>query len=285
MNKIDNKEIKQFQLKAIDLRMAVVDMISKSDICSGHFGGSLSPAEIMAVLYFHEINIDPSNPKWELRDRFVLSKGHAVPVLYAALAERGYFSKSILRSYREKDSILQGHPDCQKTPGLDTSSGSLGQGLSIGLGMALAAPKNNQYKVYVLLSDGEMQEGMVWEAAMAAAHHKASNLIALVDCNDLQVDGKISDIMNIEPLSDKWKAFGWDVQLVNGHNVTELLEAFAVAKNSIKPVVIICKTVKGKGVSFMENNIDWHCTAITPELHDQAIKELENAKKAIEIGY
>jgi len=273
-------EIRSLHLKAIELRQSVIDMISNSDICSGHFGGSLSPAEIIAVLYFHEMRVDPSNPQWEERDRFVLSKGHAVPVLYAALAECGFFPRSILRKYREKDSILQGHPDCQKTPGLDTSSGSLGQGLSIGLGMALAASRAKPYNVYVMLSDGEMEEGMVWEAAMAAAHYNTINLTALVDYNNLQVDGKISDIMAIEPLADKWKSFGWTVFTVDGHSIAELLSSFENRKHVVKPAVIICKTTKGKGVSFMENDIEWHCTAITPELRDQAMHELEETKKA-----
>lgn len=284
MKDMEKTEIAGLRLRAVELRKSVIDMISNSDICSGHFGGSLSAAEIVAVLYFHEMNIDPQNPKWDGRDRFVLSKGHAVPVVYAALAARGYFPKSILRKYREKDSILQGHPDCLKTPGLDTSSGSLGQGLSVGLGMALGAGAEKPYQVYVLLSDGEMQEGMVWEAAMATGHYRLKNLTAIVDCNGLQVDGKIEEIMGIEPLSDKWRAFGWEAISVDGNSIEDLLDAFEKRKTLDKPAAILCRTTKGKGISFMENEIDWHCTAITPALRDTAMKELEKAENKLREG-
>jgi transketolase len=266
--------------KACELRLDVVDMISNSDIRSGHFGGSLSAAEIVAVLYWHVMRVDPKNPAWEGRDRLVLSKGHAVPVVYAALAHKGFFDRTILRTYREKGSILQGHPDCLKTPGLDTSSGSLGQGLSLALGMALGARRlGKDFQVYALMSDGETQEGMVWEAAMAASHHKVTNLTAVVDNNGLQVDGPVREIMNIEPLEDKFRAFGWGCVTVDGHNVPSLLAAFEVRKNARdRPFAIIARTVKGKGVSFMENDIKWHCCGIDEELCGKAMAQLEQRR-------
>ncbi len=271
--------------RACELRIDVVDMISNSDIRSGHFGGSLSAAEIVTVLYWHVMKIDPKNPAWEARDRLVLSKGHAVPVVYAALSRKGYFDHGLLRTYREKGSILQGHPDCLKTPGLDTSSGSLGQGLSVALGMALGARRQSgdPYEVYALLSDGEMQEGMVWEAAMAASHHKVNNLTAIVDNNGLQVDGPIQEIMNIEPLEDKFRAFGWNCITVNGHDIGELLAAFEIRnRKRDRPFAIICKTVKGKGVSFMEDDIKWHCCSIDGKSCKEAMDELEVLRSRVD---
>lgn len=269
------------QRKACELRLDVVDMISNSDIRSGHFGGSLSAAEIVAVLYWHVMRVDPKDPGWEQRDRLVLSKGHAVPVVYAALAHKGFFDRGILRTYREKGSILQGHPDCLKTPGLDTSSGSLGQGLSLALGMALGARQlRKDFQVYALMSDGETQEGMVWEAAMAASHHRVTNLTAVVDNNGLQVDGPVREIMNIEPLEDKFRAFGWGCITVDGHDVASLLAAFEVRKSAReRPFAIIAKTVKGKGVSFMENDIKWHCCGIDEELCGKAMAQLEQQRR------
>lgn len=268
------------QRKACELRLDVVDMISNSDIRSGHFGGSLSAAEIVAVLYWHVMRVDPKDPGWEQRDRLVLSKGHAVPVVYAALAHKGFFDRGILRTYREKGSILQGHPDCLKTPGLDTSSGSLGQGLSLALGMALGARQlRKDFQVYALMSDGETQEGMVWEAAMAASHHRVTNLTAVVDNNGLQVDGPVREIMNIEPLEDKFRAFGWGCITVDGHDVASLLAAFEVRKSAReRPFAIIAKTVKGKGVSFMENDIKWHCCSIDEDLCGKAMAQLEKRR-------
>jgi transketolase len=280
----NSMSVKDLSRRACELRIDVVDMISNSDIRSGHFGGSLSAAEIVTVLYWHVMRIDPKNPAWEARDRLVLSKGHAVPVVYAALSRKGYFDHSLLRTYREKGSILQGHPDCLKTPGLDTSSGSLGQGLSIALGMALGARRRaaEPYEVYALLSDGEMQEGMVWEAAMAAAHHKVTNLTAIIDNNGLQVDGPIHDIMNIEPLEDKLRAFGWSCITVNGHSIEELLAAFEIRKQKRdRPFAIICKTVKGKGVSFMEDDIKWHCCSIDGKACKEAMDELEVVRSRV----
>ena len=277
-----NEYVTSLQRKACELRLEVVDMISYSDIRSGHFGGSLSAAEIVTTLYWHVMRVDPKNPGWEGRDRLVLSKGHAVPVVYAALAHKGFFDRQILRSYREKGSILQGHPDCLKTPGLDTSSGSLGQGLSLALGMALGARQiGKDYQVYALLSDGETQEGMVWEAAMAASHHKVCNLTAVVDNNGLQVDGPVQEIMNIEPLEDKFRAFGWNCITVDGHDISSLLAAFEVRKSRRdRPFVIIAKTVKGKGVSFMENDIKWHCCGIDEELCNKAMAQLEKIRRS-----
>lgn len=207
-----------------------------------------------------------------------MSKGHSVPIVYTALAHKGYFDREILKTYRERGSILQGHPDAMKTPGLDTSSGSLGQGLSIALGMALGTRHaKKSFNVYCLLSDGEMDEGMVWEAAMAASHYKVSNLTTIVDYNKLQVDSPPSEVMNIEPLEDKWRAFGWKVMAIDGHDIPSLLAAFEIRKTyNDDPVVIICHTTKGKGVSYMENEVGWHCCATNQNLRDQAVEELES---------
>ncbi len=275
-----NDHIALLKRTACELRLEVVDMISNSDIRSGHFGGSLSAAEIVATLYWHVMRVDPKNACLESRDRLVLSKGHAVPVVYAALAHKGFFDRKVLRSYREKGSILQGHPDCLKTPGLDTSSGSLGQGLSIALGMALGARQSGEdYQVYALLSDGETQEGMVWEAAMAASHYKVGNLTAIVDNNGLQVDGLIEEIMNIYPLEEKFRAFGWECTTVDGHDVAALAAAFDARKAVRgKPFAIIAKTVKGKGVNFMENDIKWHCCGIDEKMCREAMDQLEKLK-------
>jgi transketolase len=276
---INSELAKSLQIKAYELRTEVVEMIFGSEGSAGHFGGSMSAAEIVSTLYWHIMKVDPKRPNWEERDRLVLGKGHSVPIVYAALAHKGYFDRAILRTYRDDGSILQGHPDCRKTPGLDMSSGSLGQGLSVALGMALGARHaRKSYQVYALLSDGELEEGMVWEAAMAASHYKATNLTAIVDNNNLQVDGEIGNIMNLEPLADKWRAFGWEVFSVNGHDVPSLLAVFELRqKITAKPVAIICHTVKGKGVSFMENDIEWHCCKISQEERDKAVAELDKA--------
>ncbi|MBU2541806.1 MAG: transketolase [Candidatus Omnitrophica bacterium] len=271
---ISKDKIKKLEEKAKDLRKSIIHMLSLAK--SGHPGGSLSCADILSVLYFHVLNIDPANPAWPERDRFHLSKGHACPVLYAALAECGYFDKSQLSSLRKLGSLLQGHPD-RRTPGIEVASGSLGQGLSVGLGMSLAARLDKlSYRVFVLLGDGEMQEGNVWEAAMAAAHYKCDNLCAIVDQNGFQIDGKVSEIMEIEPLADKWKAFGWHTIVIDGHNIGEILRAFEEAASiKGKPSVIIAKTVKGKGVSFMEHVVDFHGRAPNEEETKKALKELE----------
>ena len=253
-------------------------MLEKSQ--SGHPGGSLSACEILTALYFKEMNIDPTNPPWEDRDRFVLSKGHGAPVLYAALAERGYFPKEELNSLRKINSMLQGHPDMKGTPGVDMTTGSLGQGLSAAGGMALAGKIDKKdYRVYALVGDGEVQEGIIWEAAMSAAHYKLDNLTVFMDHNGLQIDGKNEDVMNIEPIDEKFKAFGWHVIKIDGHNFEEIFAALEEAKNTKgKPTMIIASTVKGKGVSFMENQAGWHGKAPSSEQAQQALEELGGVK-------
>ncbi|MGZ3996481.1 MAG: transketolase [Flavisolibacter sp.] len=259
--------------KAMLIRKSLIEMIHIAQ--AGHPGGSLSAVEIVTALYFYVMNIDPQNPAWEKRDRFILSKGHACPALYAALAERGYFDKKHLATLRQYHSILQGHPDMNKTPGVDMTTGSLGNGLSIGVGMALSSHlKNQQYNVYVLLGDGEIQEGMVWEAAMSAAKYDLNNLVAIIDCNGMQINGWVNDVMRIEPLADKWKSFGWSVLEIDGHDIGEILSAFQTAEKIRGPVVIIAKTVKGKGVSFMENNLEWHGKAPNDREAKCAIAEI-----------
>lgn len=274
MSAVAVRDVAALQKQAGQLRQDVVRMIAKAG--SGHPGGSLSAAEFVTALYFDILqNIDPKNPHREDRDRFVLSKGHCCPVLYAALARRGYFDISHLDRLREYRSILQGHPDMNKTPGVDISTGSLGNGLSVGLGMALSARlKGLEYKVYVLMGDGEQQEGMIWEAAMCAAHHKVKNLIAIVDCNNLQINGTVGEVMNVEPLADKWRAFGWKVLKVDGHDMEAVLNVLDEARSAEGPVVVLGSTIKGKGVSFMENVALWHGQAPTAEQLEQAIEEL-----------
>ncbi|MBI4744612.1 MAG: transketolase [Actinobacteria bacterium] len=243
---------------------------------SGHPGGSLSAADIVSTLYFYQLRHRPAEPKWRERDRFVLSKGHVAPVLYAALAESGYFSRDILWTLRKMGSILQGHPDMKKVPGVEISSGSLGQGLAVANGIALGGKLDQlDYRVYVLIGDGESQEGIVWEAAMFAAHYKLDNVTAILDYNGLQIDGTVSEVMEIRPIVDKWRAFGWHVIEIDGHNVLAIIDAFAEA-NTIKekPTMIVAHTVKGKGVSFMENAIDFHGKAPTKEQMKEALKEL-----------
>lgn len=268
--------------KAVRMRLDIVEMIAEAG--SGHPGGSLSAADIMATLYFAVLNHDPTQPDWPQRDRFVLSKGHAAPVLYAALAEAGYFGRDHLRTLRKLGSILQGHPDSKKTPGVEVSTGSLGQGLSIANGIALGLRLDGSAsRVYCLLGDGECQEGQVWEAAMFAAHHGLGNLIAIVDHNGLQIDGSCEDVMDLGEIEAKFSAFGWMVMEVDGHDVGALLNAFDVAKranegrSSAMPVVLVCRTVKGKGVSFMEGLAGWHGKAPNVEQTAQALKELAGA--------
>jgi transketolase len=249
-------------------------MLEKSQ--SGHPGGSLSSAEILTALYFKEMNIDPTNPKWEDRDRFVLSKGHAAPVLYAALAEKGFFPKEELNNLRKVNSMLQGHPDMKGTPGIDMTTGSLGQGLSAAGGMALAGKIDKKdYRVYSVIGDGESQEGLIWEAAMFAAHYKLDNLTVFLDNNGLQIDGTNDEVMNIEPIDEKFKAFGWNVLKIDGHSINEIIKATEEAKNTKgKPTMIIAKTFKGKGVSFMENQVGWHGKAPSYEDACKALTEL-----------
>ena len=264
------------------LRQDIISMLVTSK--SGHPGGSLSAAEIIATLFFREMRVKPEDPRWADRDRFVLSKGHAAPILYAALAEKGYFPKEELQGLRQIGRMLQGHPDMKKTPGVDMSTGSLGQGLSAANGMALAGKLDGKdYQVFVLLGDGEMAEGQVWEAAMASAHYKLDNVTAVLDFNGLQIDGTTDSVMCSSPLAEKWRAFCWHVIEVNGHDVDALIEAFAEARQvKGKPSMIIAKTVKGKGVSFMENVAGWHGNAPSAEQGEQALKELR--EEALTLG-
>ncbi|MBI2142446.1 transketolase [Candidatus Woesearchaeota archaeon] len=264
------------ELKAIAKEIRRQSLIMTNRANSGHPGGSLSCAEIMAVLFFRQMRYDARNPKWADRERFVMSKGHATPALYAAMAEAGFFPKEELKTYRQLNSRLQGHSSVY-TPGIEICTGSLGQGLSVGNGMALAAKLDNkEYKVYVIMGDGELQEGEVWEAAKSAAHYRLDNVTAIVDRNGLQQNGPTEKLMRIEPLADKFMAFGWHTIEVDGHNVNELINAFELA-GSIKgkPKAIIAKTVKGKGVSFMENVSAWHGKAPNEEQLKQALEEVE----------
>ncbi|MGO0121942.1 transketolase [Desulfothermobacter acidiphilus] len=275
MSSMNREELlARLQVKAKELRRHVVRMTAAAG--SGHPGGSLSAADIVATLYFAVLRLDPAHPTAPDRDRFILSKGHAAPLLYAALAERGFFPPAELLTLRKLGSRLQGHPDMRKLPGVEMSTGSLGQGLSVGVGMALAGRLDGRdYRVYVLLGDGECQEGQVWEAAMAAAHYRLDNLVAILDYNGLQIDGPVSEVMNLEPVADKWRAFGWQVQEIDGHDFGQILEALAAAeKVKGKPSMIIARTVKGKGVSFMEHQADWHGVAPKPEQAEVALKEL-----------
>lgn len=262
--------------KSTELRRHVITMIYEAK--SGHPGGSLSATEIMAVLFYSVLRQRPQDPLWPDRDRFILSKGHAAPILYAVLADLGYFPSSELRTFRQIGSRLQGHPCRTRTPGVE-ASGSLGHGLSIGCGLAYAAKKldHRDSAVYVLLGDGELNEGQVWEAAMFAHHYGLDNLIAIVDRNGLQFVGLTEAVLALEPLAAKWKAFGWDVEeVLNGHDIPALLDAFdRLRADSGRPKVIIANTIKGKGVSFMENDVDWHGTAPNDEQFAAALRELE----------
>ena len=267
--------IENLEKKANIIRKYIIEMISNVE--GGHIGGALSIADIMAVLYFYTLKIDPKNPEWEDRDRLVLSKGHASAAWYAALAERGYFPKKELLTFDHINSRLQGHPDMKRTPGVDMSSGSLGQGISAALGMALAAKYlKKTYRTFVILGDGETQEGQVWEAAMTAAHYKSDNLIVILDYNKLQLFGQTNTIMNIEPVIEKWQVFGWNTIEINGHRINEIIQALENAvKFEGKPTIIVAHTIKGKGVSFMENKVEWHSLPPTEEQAEQALKELE----------
>ncbi|NMC45271.1 MAG: transketolase [Chloroflexi bacterium] len=274
MENLTEAEIKKLNEISRELRCTSLRMIHRRQ--AGHPGGSLSAAEIVAMLYFKIMNIDPHNPNWEERDRFLLSKGHASALAYAALAKRGYFPESDLEHWGELDCHLQGHPDRLKTPGVDMNSGILGHGIAIGAGMALAAgQKGMGYHVYTLLGDGECQAGLVWEGANTAAKFHLSNLTAIVDHNGVQLDGFVQEIMPLEPLAEKWKAFGWHVIEADGHDIAQLFHALMEAKAMReKPSVILARTVKGKGVSFMENKAAWHGAAPNDEQLAQALKEL-----------
>jgi transketolase len=273
-----NLSINELKQVANQIRQDVVVMVHAAK--SGHPGGSLSAADIMAQLYFNEMKIDPENPNMVDRDRFVLSKGHAAPVVYSALARRGYFDPEELVQLRQTGHMLQGHPNMNYVPGIDMSTGSLGQGISAAVGMALAGKLDNaSYRTFALLGDGELNEGLVWEALMSAAHYKLNNLTAIVDYNGLQIDGANEDVMGIKPLDKKFESFGWHVIEVDGHDFEALQNAFAEAKATLdKPSVLIAKTVKGKGVSFMEDQASWHGTAPNQEQLEQAISELGGTK-------
>ena len=267
----DHKGLKDI---ARNIRKDIVSMIHMSK--SGHPGGSLSAVEILTALYFDEMNIDPNNCKMEYRDRFVLSKGHAAPVLYATLAHKGYFDREELKGLRKINRMLQGHPDMKGTPGVEMSTGSLGQGFSVACGMAMASKLDNApWRVYTLLGDGEVQEGIVWEAAMSAAHYKLDNMVAFLDYNGLQIDGKTEDVMNIGSIVDKFKAFGWNVIEKDGHDFDQIFAALDMAKETVgKPTMIIAKTIKGKGVSFMENQAGWHGAAPSDSDLERALLDL-----------
>jgi len=268
------EKIKELESKAKLIRRHIIKMLVIAG--SGHPGGSLSSADIVTCLYFSKLRHSSKDPKWPDRDRFVMSKGHCCPLLYACLAESGYFPVEELWTLRKIGSRLQGHPDMIKTPGVEMSTGSLGQGLAVGNGMALAARLDKKnYRVYVLLGDGEIEEGEVWESAMASTHYRLDNVCAIVDNNGLQIDGPNKEVMNPEPISEKWKSFGWNVININGHNICEILNALDIAEQvKGKPSVIVAKTIKGKGVSFMENVVDFHGKAPTPEEGERALKEI-----------
>ncbi|MBQ3492212.1 MAG: transketolase [Oscillospiraceae bacterium] len=270
-----SSEKKQLQITACKVRMGVIE--STYGAKAGHPGGSLSAAEVYTYLYFKEMNIDPKNPKWEDRDRFVLSKGHTTPGLYSVLANRGFFPVEDLPTFRHIDSYLQGHPNMNMVPGVDMSTGSLGQGVSVATGMALAAKHTGKTnRVYSLLGDGEIQEGQVWEACMAAAHYKLDNLCIIIDNNGLQIDGNIADVMSPYPIVDKLVAFGFEVAAVDGHNFDELEDAFNKARETKgKPFAIVMNTIKGKDVSFMENDAGWHGKAPNDAEYAQAMSELK----------
>ena len=265
---------KELSSVAANVRKNIISMLHQSG--SGHPGGSLSAVEIVTALYFDEMNVDPANPKKENRDRFVLSKGHAAPVVYSVLAEKGFFDKCELLKLRQVDSMLQGHPDMKGTPGVEMSTGSLGQGFSAACGMAMASKmEGSPWRVYALLGDGEVQEGIVWEAAMSAAHYKLDNLVAFLDNNGLQIDVKNEEVLGVDPLGEKFTAFGWNVIEIDGHDFDQIFTALDTAKATAgKPTMILSKTVKGKGVSFMENQAGWHGQAPNDEQKEIALRDL-----------
>jgi transketolase len=266
-------DVKRLEKQAIQTRTDVIHMIAKAG--AGHPGGSLSASDILTALYFHILRVDPKNPQWPDRDRFILSKGHSCPALYSCLARRGFFDPEEMEHLREFGAILQGHPDMHKTPGIDISTGSLGNGLAVGVGMALSARLHHQdYMTYVLMGDGELQEGLVWEAAMAGAHHDLKNLTAIVDCNGVQINGWVNDIMTVEPIGDKWRSFGWKVVEADGHDMKDILTAFHVAKTMRHPTVILMRTVKGRGVSYMEDESGWHGKAPDAAQAEEALTEI-----------
>ena len=279
---MDKKRVTELSIIANNVRKHALTAVYSA--ASGHPGGSLSVADVLTLLYFEVMNVDPKNPKMEDRDRFVLSKGHTAPALYGVLAEKGFIPKEDIKTFRNVNSYLQGHPDMNKVPGVDMSTGSLGQGVSAAGGMALAAKLDNKdYRVYSVLGDGELEEGQVWEQAMFAAHYKLDNFTIFVDNNGLQIDGDISKVMNPNPIDKKFEAFGWHVIKVSAHNFEELMAAVDEAKATKgQPTAIIMKSVKGKNVSFMENNAGWHGSTPNEEQYNQAIAELDEIIKGLE---
>lgn len=279
---MDAVKRKQLKIKACKARMGIIEGVFNAK--SGHPGGSLSCVDIVTYLYFNHMNIDPQNPKMEDRDRFVLSKGHAAPALYSVLSLRGFFPVEEMKTLRKSDSMLQGHPSIKYTPGVDMCTGSLGQGISTACGMALGAKLDGKnFRVYTILGDGEIQEGQVWEAAMFAAAKGLDNLVAVVDNNGLQIDGKISEVNSPYPIAEKFKAFGWNVIEICAHSFDEIDAAFnAAAEFKGKPSVIVANSVKGKGVSFMEDQVSWHGSAPNAEQYEQAMSELSQALKELE---
>ncbi len=268
-------KIEELEKMAKKIRKGIIEEVYKAQ--SGHPGGSLSIADILTVLYFDELNIDEKNPNWEERDRMILSKGHCAPALYSCLANRGFFATEELENFRNINSNLQGHPDMNKIPGVDMTTGSLGQGLSVANGIAIAGKLDSKdYRVYCVLGDGEIEEGQIWEAAMASNKYKLDNLCVIIDNNNLQIDGTIEEVMSSYPIDEKFRSFGFQVINIDGHDIEEIMKAFEVAKNiKGKPTCIIARTIKGKGVSFMENQVDWHGKAPNEEQFKQAMHELE----------
>ena len=279
---MDNNEKRKLQITACKIRMGIIEGVYNAK--SGHPGGSLSIADVLAYLYFKEMKIDPANPKWEDRDRLVLSKGHTAPGLYSALANRGYFPVEYLKTLRKTDSFLEGHPDMKGTPGVDMSSGSLGQGIPVACGMALASKLDgDRFRVYSILGDGELEEGQVWEAAMFASHKKLDTLTAIVDNNNLQIDGELDNVNSPYPIPEKFKAFNWHVIEIDGNDFDQIESAFEEARNTKEqPTAIIMKTTKGKGVSFMENKASWHGAAPNEEQYNIAMAELGEALRELE---
>jgi transketolase len=281
-----NRDIDEVTLRAIarEVRKDILKMTTA--VNSGHPGGSMSAADILVTLYYYKMRHNPENPKWEKRDRFVLSKGHSSPALYSVLARTGYFPLEKLKEFRVLEGDLQGHPSMLTTPGVEISTGSLGHGISAAVGMALALKLDrSDSRVYCMIGDGEAQEGSVWEAAMAASHYNLDNLCVILDNNNLQIDGPVDEVMSIYPTVEKWKAFGWHVIEINGHDFREIKEALDEADTvKYKPTMVIAKTVKGKGVSFMENRVEWHGKALPPDLLKEALKELGEVTEGGEHG-
>ena len=268
--------IKELTKNATEIRKGIIEEVYHAQ--SGHPGGSLSIADILTVLYFHEMNIKPENPNWKERDRLVLSKGHCSPALYSCLANKGYFPVEDLKTFRKIDSYLQGHPDMKKVPGVDMTTGSLGQGLSAANGMAIAGKMDQKdYRVYCILGDGEIEEGQIWEAAMTSSKYKLDNLCVIVDNNNLQIDGTIKEVMSPYPIDEKFRSFGFEIIKIDGHDIEEIIKAFEVAKNiKDKPTCIIAKTIKGKGISYMENQVEWHGKAPNEEQYKEAMDNLDS---------